>query len=321
MEAGSEEKTPQINDLIFKELIKRQFSVEGDTRTWNLADSKLWYLTDAQSQDYLNLEHQGDYKSSVTDKEVALLRQHVPDIISMLHNSHYNLIDLGCGDGTKAAAIIQDLTEKLKLRYCPIDISSYMVRAAAQTLRDTGFGDVVEFKWNVSDFENLTNITPLLREGKFQQHCMLLLGNTLGNFDTDDMLHGIKQSMRQGDTLVVGNGLRESDDDDDVTRPYQAKSLDEFLIHVLEQVGLSANDVEYNARFKNSRVEMYYKVKNNKTVNHFDKSVQFKSGDEILTAISYKFTKDSLGEYLKKFFPNVQIFTDSDTTYALALCS
>jgi len=35
----------KINDLIFKELLKRGYSLEGNTRIWNLADSKLWYLT------------------------------------------------------------------------------------------------------------------------------------------------------------------------------------------------------------------------------------------------------------------------------------
>ena len=30
----------KINDLIIKELIKRGYSLEGNTRIWNIADSK-----------------------------------------------------------------------------------------------------------------------------------------------------------------------------------------------------------------------------------------------------------------------------------------
>ena len=41
----AETEAPKINDLIFKELIKRGYSLEGNTRIWNIADSKLWYLT------------------------------------------------------------------------------------------------------------------------------------------------------------------------------------------------------------------------------------------------------------------------------------
>ena len=45
-----------INDLIFKELIKRGYSLEGNTRVWNIADSKLWYLTPEQSEAFLDIE-------------------------------------------------------------------------------------------------------------------------------------------------------------------------------------------------------------------------------------------------------------------------
>jgi hypothetical protein len=57
-------KSPQINDLIFKELIKRGYSLEGNTRIWNIADSKLWYLTPDQSQAYLDLERSQRYKNN-----------------------------------------------------------------------------------------------------------------------------------------------------------------------------------------------------------------------------------------------------------------
>jgi len=40
----------KINDLIFKELIKRGYELEGKTRVWDVADSKLWYLTPEQAQ-------------------------------------------------------------------------------------------------------------------------------------------------------------------------------------------------------------------------------------------------------------------------------
>ena len=50
----------KINDLIFKELIKRGYSLEGNTRVWNIADSKLWYLTPEQAQGYLDLDSDKD---------------------------------------------------------------------------------------------------------------------------------------------------------------------------------------------------------------------------------------------------------------------
>lgn len=315
-----ETSRPPINDLIFKELIKRRYSQEGETRVWNVADSKLWYLTGAQAQGFLDLEDNESYRRSITEKETKLLVQHTPDILHALSDTHYNIIDLGCGDGKKAALLIKKSRDRLKVRYCPIDISSYMVNTAAQTIRALNMSDVLQFRWNISDFENLNNITPLLREGDFQNHFMLLLGNTMGNFDRDDILHGIRQSMNTDDVLLIGNGLT-TVNEEELVKPYQDASLDEFLIHVIEQIGLNPEEVEYDARFKDSRVEMFYRVKTNKTIKHLSKSVDFKEGDEILVAISYKFTKEQLEQYLKKFFGSVTTYTDNEQSYGLALCS
>ena len=53
----ADKKGQKINDLIFRELIKRGYSLEGNTRIWNIADSKLWYLTPEQAQSYLDAEN------------------------------------------------------------------------------------------------------------------------------------------------------------------------------------------------------------------------------------------------------------------------
>lgn len=323
MEPVSSDESPKqpINDLIFKELTKRQYSREGEIRIWDLADSKLWYLTDEQAQGFINLENNESYRKTITDKETGLISERIPDILQILPESHYNIIDLGCGDGRKAALLIERLRNAKHFRYCPIDISSYMVNTATQTIRSLNVGDVIQFKWNISDFENLSNITPLLREAEFQSHFLMLLGNTLGNFDRDDILHGIRQTMKKQDVLLIGNGLNGLRGEEGITEPYKDKSLDTFLIHVVEQIGLDTSDVEYDARFKNSRVEMFYRVKQNKTVKHLSKSVDFEEGDEILVAISYKFTKEQLEEYLRRFFGKVSIYTDSEQSYGLAVCS
>lgn len=65
------ERNGQINDLIFKELIKRGYSLEGNTRVWNIADSKLWYLTDEQAQGFLDLEKSEDYQKKIIQNEIG----------------------------------------------------------------------------------------------------------------------------------------------------------------------------------------------------------------------------------------------------------
>lgn len=308
----------EINDLIFKELLKRGYKLEGKTRVWDLADSKLWYITPKQSQGFLDLERNKEYKKSIINKEGELIKDNFNLIIDYLRFKSCNLVDLGCGDGKKAVLFIERLKNKINLRYCPIDISSYMVKRAVETIRQLNIG-VVEFKWNISDFENLANITPLLINNQFNNNFMLLLGNTLGNFDREEMLNGIAKSMKKGDVILIGNGLKPNSSDD-LVKPYQNQLIDSFLINVIKQIGLKENEVSYGTRFVNSRVEIIYTLLIDKKISYLSKEVDFKKGDIIVTAISYKYSKDTLKKVLSKFFRDVKIMTDKQEVYALALC-
>jgi len=308
----------KINDLIFKELLKRGYRLEGKTRVWDVADSKLWYLTDKQAQGFLDLSETQGYKKHIIDKEVSLIKKNMKDFIKSLQKKSCNIIDLGCGDGQKASLFIEELAKHMKIRYCPIDISSYMVSKAAKTIRKMKVGEVLEFRWNISDFENLDNITPLFRDKGFETHFMMLLGNTLGNFDREDILHGIRISMNKNDVLLIGNGL--SNGHEDWTKEYKDQIINKWLIQVPEQLGLTEKDIEYDVRFVNSRIEELYIIKRDKTLAHLGREVSFRKGDIIRTAISYKYTKPQFKKVLSKFFSKVKIYTDKGNTYALALC-
>jgi len=308
----------QINDLIFKELLKRGCKLEEKTRVWDVADSKLWYLTQKQAQGFLDLSKTKGYKKTIIDKEVSLIKKHMKDFVHALPKTSCNIIDLGCGDGQKASLFIHELAKHMKIRYCPIDISSYMVSKAAKTIRKLKVGEVLEFKWNISDFENLNNITPLFREAGFETHFMMLLGNTLGNFYKEDILHGIKTSMNKEDILLIGNGLKNGRDD--WTEEYKDPIIDKWLVQIPQQLGLSKDDIAYDVRFVNSRIEELYLLKNDKTIKHLGRILTFKKGDVIITAVSYKYTKPEFNRILEKFFSDVKVYSDSKETYALAIC-
>jgi len=308
----------EINDLIFKELLKRSYKLEGNTRVWDIADSKLWYLTPKQAQGFLDLSKTEGYKKTIIEKEVSLIKKYMKDFIQALPHISSNIIDLGCGDGQKAALFIKELAKNMKIRYCPIDISSYMVAKAAETIRKMKVGEVLEFKWNISDFENLNNVTPLFRDSNFKTHFMMLLGNTLGNFDREDILHGIKVSMDRDDILLIGNGL--TNGYGDWTQEYKDSVINNWLIQIPQQLGLSKKDIEYDVRFVNSRIEELYKLRNDKTIKHLGRTLNFKKGDFIITAISYKYTELEFKKMLDKFFSKIKIYTDAEGTYALALC-
>src|SRR3990167_5026412 len=97
---AEDQNDSKINDLIFNELIKRGYSLEGNTRIWNISDSKLWYLTPQQAQGYLDLDADPEYKENTGQYQgESLIEEKKADIIDSIGNEPVNIVDLGCGDG------------------------------------------------------------------------------------------------------------------------------------------------------------------------------------------------------------------------------
>jgi uncharacterized SAM-dependent methyltransferase len=312
-------KKHEFNDLIFKEIIKRGYAVEDRKRIWSVADSKLWYLTPEQSQAFLDLESSKEYVNSVTQKELDLINKHLMEILDKLGKDTSNIIDLGCGDGKKAVIFIEKLRDRMKLRYCPIDISSYMVQKAIKRIKSMKVGEVIEFQWNISDFENISNISSLLREGEFKKNLVLLLGNTLGNFEINELLYSIRSSMKKGDILVIGNGL-DNRHTDDIVRSYYTKEVNNFLVHLPLSLGLEKKDLLFGVRFRNSRIEVLYTLQRDRTIVFQNKRIELKQGDEIVAAVSYKYNKENFKTFLNLHFDDVDVYTSDDNSYALAVC-
>lgn len=308
-----------VNDLIFKELIKRGYSLEGKTRVWNIADSKLWYLTRDQAQGFFDLEKSPEYQKDVIKKEIDLVEMHISEILKKVGKKPVNIIDLGCGDGKKAVIFIQYLKGKVRLRYCPIDISGYMVEKALDKIKRMNVGEVVEFQWNISDFENLENVSKVLRSGAFKNNLFLLLGNTLGNFEINELLYVIRSAMKEGDFLLIGNGL-DNRHHDEILKSYNTHEVENWLSQILTQIGLERDDLEFTVKFNHSRVELYFVLKKDKKVSFQDKNIYFSEGDQILVSVSYKYDEHEFKRLMKVYFDDVKVYISKDKSYALALC-
>ncbi len=318
---------PVINDLIFKELIKRGYSLEGNTRVWNIADSKLWYLTPEQAQAYLEaVEKAPDYKLAMIDTEINLLKETMPEITKkVVLSNEVTMIDIGCGDGKKAILPIQyiksNFKNKVKISYCPVDISSYMVQKAIDKISQLEEVDeIVKFQWNISDFENMENVTTLLRRGN-KELFLLFLGGTLGNFELHESLYAITESMTLGDSLLIGVALHNQKiNPGDIAKTYKTQPADFFMGKVLEQLDFVRSEIEFGARFKNSRVECFYTIKQNKTIKFQDKEIHFYNGDQIIVSYSYKYNEKQLEDAIKLYFKNYKFFLNKERTWALILC-
>jgi uncharacterized SAM-dependent methyltransferase len=317
----AEKTSQQINDLIFRELIKRGYSLEGNTRIWNIADSKLWYLTPDQANAYLEaVEKAPEYKEAMIDKEIKLLKNNMPKISEeMMKKNNVTIMDIGCGDGKKAVVPIEFLKSiGKKITYCPIDISGHMVEKAKEKISKMDIDELVEFKWNISDFENLKNVTPLLRkneEGLF----MLFLGGTLGNFELHEVLYQIRESMNGRDIILIGTGLS-NEKGKNQSKAYKTEYADLFLGKVLEQLSFKRDEITYDSRYKNHRVECFYTINKKKSIKFQGKEIVFNKGDKIIVSVSYKYDSEQFDKALDLYFDSKEIFTDNDKSWALALC-
>jgi uncharacterized SAM-dependent methyltransferase len=319
-------KAPEvkINDLIFKELIKRGYSLEGNTRVWNIADSKLWYLTPEQAQGYLDLDSDESYKKDIGQPQGEdLIKENIVEILDKIGDGPINIVDLGCGDGKEAAAIVKEIKKikpNLKLRYCPIDISGYLVAKAIETFSKLGVDEIVEFQYNISDFENLENVTPLLRIGDFKKNLILLLGNTIGNFEVNELLYEIRTSMEKGDLFLLDTAVNDNKQEQRAQSYSHNKKFNDFLLHVPLQLGLLKEDLEWGTRWRSPRIEFYFTIKNNREIKFQNKTLQFNKGDQIIIAIAYKHDKHDLKTYLNMHFDDVIVKVSKDNSKAIALC-
>ena len=119
---------------------------------------------------------------------------------------HFNIIELGAGDGAKTKEFLRNLLEiKADFTYVPIDISEEAVNLLVESVT----AELPKLKMNpqVGDyFEVLDKI-------EAEEDCpnlVLFLGSNIGNFKPEwaiDLLEHMNEHMRSGDKLLVGFDL------------------------------------------------------------------------------------------------------------------
>jgi len=310
----------KTNGLVFKELWKRGYSIEGGNKIWNISDSKLWYHTSEQAQAFLDLETKDPKQKMFLNKEISLIKQKFPDLVEGVVGKSINLVDLGCGNGEKAAIFIKEFKDKSKIRYYPIDINKFMIDKAIKAVSRLKKVKILQYKNNLLDFFDFGEVSGAIKTGSFQTNYLLLLGGTLENSDVHELLHEIRSAMHEGDYLLIGNKLTHPSPAKMVKYYSSSKYIDNLVFKTIEQLGFKRDELEYGARFRGNRVEVFYTIKTNKTISSGKRKVDFNKGDKIIMLVSYKYTKDSLTEVLMTYFDDVEVFVSKDGIFSLALC-
>jgi len=318
----AKEKTgQQINDLIFKELIERGHSIEGKKRTWNIADSKLWYLTPEQAQKFIELKSSKTYVEGIVNKEAELISESISEILNHINvnKEGMNVFDITSRDGKKANELLKHISKKVKLKYCPTDFHEYMTKKAMEKIRALGVDEIKGYIPEISKFKDFSRVANEIRSNGFKKTIFLLLGNSIGNFEINEILYEIRKSMKDGDLLLIGNALN-NESKEKILQPYGSKEVQDFFIEIPKQLGINKEQLEFNINFKNSRAELSFTLKDDITIKNKGKKIELKKGDKFLVCASAKYTKKDLLGFLNMYFDNVQLYSTTHSSYALALC-
>jgi len=171
----------------------------------------------------------------LTSCELEILSRSGPDIISLIRENSFNLVELGPGDGSKALHLITAaVVGNRQLVYRPTDVSASAMETLTALIR--GRYPSVRIDGTVAEYcAGLESLRGVLKDRKL----VLFLGSNLGNFDeagARSVLQRIRQALEPGDLLVIGLDLRK--DVETMTRAYNdSKGITaEFNLNLLRRI-------------------------------------------------------------------------------------
>jgi len=145
----------------------------------------------------------------LTNCEFDILQTQSVNIFKALNfNSHFNVVELGAGDGTKTIELLKALTAvEADFTFIPVDISSEAISILDHKVK--AVLPSVDVKSKVGDYyevleEIRTDKSPSL---------VLFLGSNIGNYahsEAIELLKLIQEELRANDKLLIGFDLKKN---------------------------------------------------------------------------------------------------------------
>ena len=280
-------------------------ALENDVRTGLTAEHKwlppVWFYDDHGSQLFDEITRLPEYY--LTRAERKLLEDHAPEIAAAAEAD--TLVELGAGTCDKSRVLLDAMEATGSLRrYIPLDVSDGTLWTAATTLADEYPGLLVHAV--VGDFHLHMDQVP--SEGR---RLVAFLGSTIGNLTPDQrsrFLFDLDCMMAHGDRLLLGTDLVKDrarlldayDDAQGVTAAFNRN-----VLHVLNRELHASFDPDRFAHValwneEAKRIEMRLRSLSDQTVSIADLAIDitFATGEDLLTEISSKFTRQGVQDEL-----------------------
>ncbi len=312
-----------LHDMLLSAFLKNGFARTNGNKSWELTDLQYLSLTDDLAKGFLAFSTTPSYRKQFFELELRILKEHSKILSENIGDEPFNLIDIYCGDGFKATELIKEIVSRnssIKIRYCPLNASQYLLDLAVENMKKANIPNVIEYKPFLSpgDGRALRPIAKGLKSGNFKKNVVIILGGVVACFDINEYLFELERDMAQGDVLVMGNGVRIGERLVDIHK-YVDKSFHNWFKHLMFGLGFDQKDIEFNARFGNSRIEFFYTIKKEVTKQIDGKSFTFQPGDEFVVAHLYKYYAEEFEKFCKMYFKDSAVFTDTDKEYAVVV--
>ena len=238
------------------------------------------------------------------------------------------LVELGPGSARKTHALLDPMVDGGHGRtYVPVDVSETAVRDAA--LRLASAYEEIEIHGVVGDFEH--DLQRLSHNGR--RRLVAFLGGTLGNLDRNQrraFLARLRLLLGPEDRLLIGTDLVKDEATLEAAYNDSAGVTAEFNRNVLRVINSNLGGDLDPTRFDHvavyhqdeQRIEMRLRCRESHTarIDALDMNVSFEPGEDILTEISCKFTREGLTrEYAAAGLGLLSWHTDEHDRFALSL--
>lgn len=271
---------------------------------------------------FRKIMHLEEYYPSTCEHEI--IQTHKEEIFQFIskHNTNFNLIELGAGDGHKTIDLLHHFFRKNShFSYIPVDISGNVLQILENKIREK-IPEIAIESIEKEYFEALRYI----RKHNDKTNIVLVLGGNLGNFTIEGAHHfltNLHKSLKNGDFVLIGFDLKKDpmtilqayNDSLGVTR--------DFNLNLLQRINqeLQANfrpDLFYYYPTYNpldGEVKSFLVSTTHQTVDipESDISVTFQKGETIFTEISKKYELQEINELAaNNYFTPVHNFFDEN---------
>lgn len=302
--------------------------LEGLSSTPKFLSSKYFY-DDEGSRLFQEIMRLPEYY--LTKCEDEIFREQTAEIFRVFANgdSTFDLVELGAGDGTKTAILIDHfLKQGADITYSPIDIS----QVALDALQDKFERELptLSMRPHTGDY---FKILESLRGTNAKRKVLLFLGSNIGNFSREaavEFFRSLRAVMSENDLLFVGFDLKKDphvivaayDDAAGVTAKFNLNLLTRINRELGADfdVGKFQHYASYRPIDGSARSFLISREDQQVTINALDKTFDFARWEPVFMEISQKYTPAMIEDIaLSSGFTIKQNFYDSREYYCDSL--